>query len=142
MSIAKLVTAPIEVTEHADAVLELAFLMSAADANLDETELAAFRELFAIVRGKAPSQEEIDALLGRFIVGLHGIGVQQRVREVSAVIPAALRETAFKVAVGLSLVDSEETEDEDDLVGILGASLGLAERTVALAREAREALES
>ena len=141
MSIAKLVTAPIPATEHADAILELAFLTSAADGSLDELEVAAFRELVGCVRGREATQPEIEELLGRFIVALHGgSGVADRLRTVAKAIPADLREIAFKVAVALSLVDHDESEDEDELVGILGATLGLAEKTIALSAAARDAI--
>ena len=141
MSIALLVTAPIAATEHADAILEVAFLTSAVDGTLDELELAAFRELVGCVRGRDATQVEIDELLGRFIVAVHGgAGIADRVRKIAPTIPAELRETAFKVAVALALVDHDDSEEEDELVGILGATLGLAERTIALSAAAREAI--
>jgi hypothetical protein len=68
------------------------------------------------------------------------VGVDHRVRHVAETIPPNLSAGAFKVAVGLSLVDDEQNEHEDELVGILGAALGLAERTIPLTREARAAL--
>jgi DnaJ-domain-containing protein 1 len=44
MPIAQLVFAPIGVTEHADALLEVAFLMGAVDGHLAEEEIADLRE--------------------------------------------------------------------------------------------------
>lgn len=139
MSIAQLVLAPIAATEHADALLEVAFLMSAVDGHLADEEMAAFAELVCRVRGRDVPKTEIDDLLARFVVAVHSIGAAERVREVGPTIPVNLRETAFKVAVGLSLVDHDASELEDELVGILGATLGLAERAIALAAEGRQA---
>ena len=139
MSIAQLVLAPIAATEHADALLEVAFLMSAVDGHLAEDEQAVFAELVGRVRGRDVTQAEIDELLGRFVVAVHAAGPADRVREVGPTIPVNLREVAFKVAVGLALVDHDASEQEDELVGILGATLGLAERAIALAAEGRQA---
>jgi len=139
MSIAQLVLAPIAATEHADALLEVAFLMSAVDGHLAEEEQSVFAELVERVRGRAVAKAEVDELLGRFIVSVHATGPAERVREVGPTIPTDLREIAFKVAVALALVDHDASEQEDELVGILGATLGLAERAISLAAEGREA---
>jgi hypothetical protein len=63
------------------------------------------------------------------------------VREVAKAIPAELRETAFKVAMGLLLVDEEESEHEFEVVGILTTALSIGERAIGLAKEAREAMK-
>jgi hypothetical protein len=122
--------------DHAVALLELGFLMSAVDGHLADEELDAFRVLAATLR---PNDDAND-LLERCVVAAHTVGVDHRVRQVAETIPSDLRDVAFKVAVGLSLVDEDENEHEDELVGILGAALGLAERTIALTREARAVL--
>jgi hypothetical protein len=142
MPIAKLVSSPIAATVHADAVLELAFLVSAVDGHLADEELAAFGELVGCVRGREATKEEVDDLIGRFVVSLQSTRGEDRVRELSPTIPGELRETAFKIAVGLTLVDREENEHEDELVGILAATLGLAERSIPLTAETRAAFDS
>jgi len=139
MPIAKLVSSPIAATEHADAVLELAFVVSAVDGHLADEELAAFGELVGCVRGRAVTKEVVDDLLGRFLVAAQSTPGEARVRELGTALPGELRELAFKVAVGLTLVDREENEHEDDLVGLLAATLGLAERSIPLTAEARAA---
>jgi Tellurite resistance protein TerB len=139
MPIAQLVPSPIAATAHADAILELAFLVSAVDGHLAEEELAAFGQLVGAVRGREPSAVELDDLLGRFLMAVQSTPGEDRVRQLSAALPGELRETAFKIAIGLTLVDHEENEHEDVLVGILAASLGLAERSIPLTAEARAA---
>jgi hypothetical protein len=138
--IAKLVSAPIKSTEHGDALLEVAFLVSAVDGHLADEELAAFKELIEAVRGTTASKRDVGELLERFVLSAHTVGVDDRLRTVAKVIPNELRETTFKVAVALSLVDHDESAHEDELVGILGAALSLAERAIPLAAEARAAV--
>lgn len=140
MSIAKLVPSPITDEKHADAVLEVAFLMSAVDGYLADQELAAFRELLPLLRGRAANEGEVDALLGRFLTGIHASGAEARLREVAAAVPVDLREAAFKVAVGLSLVDDDADQSEYELVALLASALGVKDRAVALAADARAAL--
>lgn len=137
-SITKLLPNAIPSTEACENVLELAFLMSAVDGHLADEELDAFRELVACARGRAATKDDVDSLLERYVVASHAVGVDQRVRDVAKAIPEALRETAFKVAVGLALVDEDESEFEDETLVVLAAELGLGERATALAREARD----
>lgn len=140
MSIAELVPASIAATEHADALLEVAFLISAVDGYLADEELLAFTELVERVRGRATSKEEIGQLLERFVFAAHTTLVPERLRAAAQVLPPELREPAFKIAVALALVDHDESEHEDELVGILGGVLGLSDRVKALTTEARAAI--
>ena len=142
MPIAKLVSSPIADAAQGDAVLELAFLVSAGDGHLADEELAAFRELVGLIRGHVATQEEIDTLLGGFLMSAQTIRGEDRIREVGATLPGELRETAFKIAVGLTMVDNEANEAEDQLIGILAATLGLAERSIPLTADAREAFDA
>ena len=137
-SITKLLPNAINPHEACENVLELAFLMSAVDGHLADEELDAFRELVACARGRAATKDDVDGLLERYVVAAHAVGVDQRVREVAKVIPENLRETAFKVAVGLALVDRDESEFEDETLAVLATELDLADRAAALAREARD----
>ncbi|HVH40760.1 MAG TPA: hypothetical protein VM925_00400, partial [Labilithrix sp.] len=67
MSLANLVPAGLQPsTQHADVLLELAYLTTAADGRLDDEELAAFTEIVTRLRGKAPTGSDVDALLDRF----------------------------------------------------------------------------
>lgn len=139
MPIAQLVSSPIADTASADAILEIAFIVCAVDGHLADEELAAFTELVGCVRGRAVTKDEVDDLLGRFLVAAQSTAGEHRIRELGAAVPGELRESAFKIAVGLTLVDQEENEHEDELVGLLAATLNLAERSIPLTAEARAA---
>lgn len=141
MAIAHLVSAPIADIANADAILELAFIVSASDAELAPEELTAFRELATAIRGRPVTKEEADQLLGSFLVTAQAVPGVDRLRDLASALPGDLRETAFKAVLGLTLVDADENENEDELVGILAASLGLAERSITLTQEAREAYD-
>ena len=138
MPIAKLVSSPIADRAQGDAVLELAFLVSAGDGHLADEELAAFRELVGCVRGHEAKKEEIDELLGGFLMNAQTIRGEDRIRELAATVPGELREIAFKLAVGLTM---RGERGEDELIGILAATLGLAERSIPLTAEARAAFD-
>ncbi len=142
MPIAKLVSSPIVDRAQGDAVLELAFLVSAGDGHLADEELAAFRELMSAVRGQEAKQEDVDELLGGFLMNAQTIRGEDRIRELGPTVPGELRETAFKVAVGLTMVDHEANERENELVGTLAATLGLAERSIPLTADAREVFDA
>src|SRR5260221_14324104 len=123
MSIAKLLPAgPVSNSAHADALLEIAFLMTAVDGRLEETELAAFREIATRVHGKEMDPNEI---VKHFTVSIDNERIKARVRAVAPTLPADLRETAFALAIGLALVDADASPLEDELVGVLYESLGL-----------------
>lgn len=121
--------------ETAEVLLELGFLVSAVDGELVPEELIAFRRLATRL---LPDEDPPD-LLERFDVAAKTVGVKPRLRQLAEVVPPELREGAFKLAVGLSLIDDDES---DELVGFLGAALGLVERALLLADEARTAVGS
>jgi len=141
MPIAKLVSSPVADRVQSDAVLELVFLVSAGDGHLADEELAAFGELMGALRGHEAKKEEVDELLGGFLMNAQTIRGEDRIRELGATVAGELRETAFKLAVGLTMDDHEANEQEDELIGILAATLGLAERSIPLTAEAREAFD-
>jgi len=139
MSIAELVPASIAATEHANALLEVAFLMSAVDGHLADEELTTFGELVARVRGREPTTEDLGGLLEGFVFSAHTVGVSERVREVAKGLPAELRAPAFTVAVALAMVDDDASEHEEELVGVLAEALGLEDRVSELTAAARRA---
>ena len=140
MSISELVPSRIAATEHADALLEIAFLMSAVDGHLADEELESFGELVARVRGGVASKAQIGELLERFVFSAHTVGVPDRVREVAKSLPADLRAPAFTVAVALAMIDGDASEHEDALVPVLAKALGLEDRVSALTADARKSV--
>jgi tellurite resistance protein len=132
---------PIPAVEQADTLLELAFLVTAADGKLAAEEAAAFRDLVARVRGKAASDEEIAALYTRFTERLEGFTCHDRVKAIAPNLPTELREAAFRVALALALIDRDASPHEDDLIDTLFHSLQLDEaRAEEVAKEVRIAL--
>jgi hypothetical protein len=128
-------------TEHADTLLELAFLVTAADGKLAAEEAAAFRDLVERVRGKAPSDDEVGALYTRFTKALEGSTCTDRLKAVAPNLPNELKEPCFRVALALALIDRDASPHEDDLIDALFHSLGLDEaRAEEVAKEVRVAL--
>jgi tellurite resistance protein len=132
---------PIPAADHADALLELAFLVTAADGKLAAEEAAAFRALLGRVRGQNATDDEVGALYQRFTTQLEGSTCVDRVRIVAPKLPASLRDTAFKVAMTLALIDRDASPHEDALIDALFHALELdLDRAEALAKEVRVAL--
>jgi tellurite resistance protein len=142
MSIAALLPiAPVSAKDQADTVLELAFLVTAADGRLAEEEAAAFRDLIGRVRGAPASDDEVATLYARFTEQLGGLTCADRVKALAPRLAADLRETAFRIALALALIDRDASPHEDALVDVLFHSLGLElARAEELAREVRVAL--
>lgn len=139
MPIAELVPASIASTEHADALLEIAFLMSAVDGHLADEELEAFGELVGRVRGHVATKQETGDLLERFVFSAHTVGVPDRLREVAKSLPTELHVPAFTVAIALGLVDHDASGHEEELASLLASVLGLEDRVAALTADARVA---
>jgi hypothetical protein len=138
MSIAKLLPAGAISKDQADILLELAFLMTAADGKLRAPEVDAYRTIAARVTG-ADAKNAADTLAARF-ARIKPADVPGRVREIAPKLAPELRETAFKLAMGLALVDNDGSREEDELVSVLVQALGLdMKRAGMLAEEARNA---
>lgn len=127
--------------DRADTLLELAFLVTAADGRLAAEEAAAFRELMDRVRGRTVSDDEVGALYARFTKDLDGATCIDRVKTIAPKLAPDLRESAFRVALALALIDRDVSAEEDALIDVLFHSLELAlDRAEALAKEVRVAL--
>lgn len=129
MAVADLIESPIHDEAQANALLELAFAMSAVDGHLADEELASFREIVSRVRGKRASDEDIGDLLEKFVHASHMAGLDLRAKQVMAKIPPALRETAYSLAFGLSLVDREASEFETELLVDMAKEFGFDAKT-------------
>ena len=129
MAVADLIESPIHDEAQAMALLELAFAVSAVDGHLADEELASFREIVTRVRGKHASDEDIGDLLEKFVHASHMAGLDLRSKQVMAKIPPALRETAYSLAYGLTLVDRERSEYEQELLTDMAKQFGFDEKT-------------
>ena len=132
---------PVTNPEHADTLLELGFLVTAADGRLAAEEAAAFRELMGRVHGRDVSDADVAAIYARFTKELEGSTCPDRVKAVAPRLPAELRETAFRVALALALIDRDASPHEDALIDVLFHALQLDnDRAEALAKDVRVAL--
>jgi hypothetical protein len=119
-------------TAEADALLELAYLVTAADGHLADVELAAFSALASKLRGGA----DVDDLIGRFADKVDSAEIEARVRELAPLVPKQHHDLAYKLALGIALVDYDPSTPEDRLHSILGDALGISpDRRAALSRE-------
>lgn len=132
---------PVSDKEQADALLELAFLVTAADGHLAEEETSAFRDLLGRLRGNVASEADVATLYARFTDRLSGFTCADRVKAVAPNLLPQHRETAFRVALALALIDRDASPHEDALIDVLFNSLGLdGVRAEELAKEVRVAL--
>jgi tellurite resistance protein len=131
---------PVPSTEHANVLLELALLMTAADGRLDDQEKKAYRAIVERVRGAKVSDATFEELLAHFSDHAGAEKIEQRVRAIGPKLPPELREPAFKLAMGLALVDKEGSDEEDDLMTVFVEALGLnMDRARTVAEEVRQA---
>lgn len=123
--------------KDAEVLLELAYLVTAADGRLLDEELAAFGAIAARLQGKeAIDAKELDALIDRFAHHVESQEIEARVRELAPSLAADLHELAYKLALGLAFVDWDPSTEEDRLHGVLGDALGIAPgRRAAISRE-------
>lgn len=125
--------APVADPAHASTLLELAYLMAAADGRVTDEERRAFGELAERLGGGS-----VDELLDRFSKNVARSSVTERVRAIAPGLPPELGEASFKIAIRLALADADAAREEDRLVQVLYEALGLDEaRADALAAEAR-----
>lgn len=130
-------------SEHVDAVLELAYLIAAADGRLDDAELAAYRELVAGFRGGRVGEADFNALLDRFAGNVEHADVEDRVRLLASKLPASAREISFQLALRLSLADLDMSRQEEALTDALIEALGLtADRADELTAEVYAGLDA
>ena len=137
-SIAELLPTELKLEDKdANILLELAYLMTAADGKLLDSELAAFRTVAARLHGKTSIDEPtLDALLEKFAHHVESEEIEARVRTLAPTLPESLHELAYKLALGMAFVDWDPSDEEDRLHGVLGDALGLAPgRRAAISRE-------
>lgn len=124
---------PIANADHAEAFLELAYLMTAADGKFTDEERRAYGQILQRVRG-APG--DVDASVQKY--ARDGGDAKDRIRALGPTLPIELRESVFKIAIALALVDDDASPHEDALMHVYFEALGLdPARAEALATEAR-----
>jgi hypothetical protein len=123
--------------KDAETLLELAYLVTAADGKLLDEELAAFAAIAARMRRKAKLEtSEVDALVDQFAHHVEADEIETRVRILAPTLPESLHELAYKLALGIAFVDHDPSTEEDRLHGVLGDALGIAPgRRAAISRE-------
>lgn len=125
MAIANLVPNDVKVSkEQADVLLELAYLTTAIDGHLADEELSAFKGLIGRLRGAPARDADVDALLDKFAGNVEHAEIVERVQKIAPGLPNELRPLAFKLAVGLGVVDLDASDDETDLQIVLAEALG------------------
>jgi hypothetical protein len=123
--------------KDAEILLELAYLVTAADGKLLDSELAAFAAIAARMRGKDKLQtDEVDALVDQFAHHVEAHEIETRVRILAPTLSESLHDLAYKLALGIAFVDHDPSTEEDWLHGVLGDALGIAPgRRAAISRE-------
>ena len=132
-----------------DAILEVAYLTTAADGRLSDEENESFRAIAARMRGMASgtpvevSDPSLDALFERYAMRSDHADIGARLKDLRGALqrPVA-RDLAYKVAYAMSLCDLETGDAEDELDDLLVAALDLDDESAdALAGEVYEALD-
>jgi uncharacterized tellurite resistance protein B-like protein len=123
--------------KDAEILLELAYLVTAADGKLLDSELAAFSAIAARMRGKDKlDAAEVDALVDQFAHHVEAHEIETRVRVLAPTLAESLHELAYKLALGIAFIDHDPSNEEDRLHTVLGDALGIAPgRRAAISRE-------
>jgi hypothetical protein len=130
MSLAKLLDGAKPSAADADVLLEISYLVTAVDGRLDDDELRAFRDLAGSLKTKVLSDAELDALLDKYAGNVEHAEIVERVKELVPKLSADLREKAFKLSVGLSIADMDQSDVEHDLQDLLAETIGLGQDRV------------
>jgi len=123
--------------EESTILLELAYLVTAADGKLLDEELAAFSAIAARMQGKSKlDAAEVDALVDQFAHHVTSNEIETRVRLLAPTLPENLHDLAYKLALGMAFVDYDPSNEEDRLHTVLADALGIAPgRRAAISRE-------
>ena len=120
------------------AILEVAYLTTQADNDLDDEELAAFRGLASALG----AEQSIDAILDGFAAAVAHAEVHERLAQIAPALARPIAaETAYKVAFAMALCDLADSEQEHDFDDALVLAFGLTEaRADELAAQVYEAV--
>lgn len=135
--------------KEADAILEVAYLTTAADGKLTEDEYESFRSVAAKLRAMAAgataqvSDAALNKLFDRYAQRLDQEARTERLKALCAELQRQeAKELAYKVSYAMSLCDLEKSEEEEELDEELIVHLGLGDdKADALAGEVYAALD-
>lgn len=120
---------------QAEALLEAAYLATAANGDLSNEEAAAYRGLVPAIMAlagetaAAPSDSELRAMLDRFDGNLRHSTPNERLVALAPVLDTNdLRDMAYKLSFALSLCDLATDDDEADFLDALTDAFGLGSR--------------
>lgn len=144
MSIANLVPAGVNPSpEQQNVLLEIAYLTTAADGQLRDEELAAFKQIISRLRGTKATDADVDALLDKFAGAVEPEEIAARVQKIAPTLPSDLKDIAYKLAVGLGVADMDAHDDEAELQVVLAEALGFDDAKVdALTEEVYGSLDA
>ncbi len=134
---------------EAQGILLVAFLATEADSKVSGEEESSFRAIAKALRGLAPAGDpalgnaKLDELIGKTAGDVDRSGRAAVLAKIASTLASPLaRELAYKVAIGMSLVDLEKSDEEDDFDSDLIQALGLSEEQAdTLAGDVYAALE-
>lgn len=129
--------------EEAEAVLEIAYLTTAANGDLADEEAEAFQAIGGKVRalagqgsGAPLSRGETGRLFDEFVSRQKGVDRDERLKTLAKSIEAAdARALAYQVSFAIALCDLETGDDEVEFDDELRAALEVGDRAEALAAE-------
>jgi glutathione S-transferase len=133
-----------------DAILEAAYLATAADGELSPEEETAFRSVMARLHALVRGGSEKPVFEGEFARAFEGYAVrsdraarEERIKALRAHLARPLaRDLAYKIAFAMSLCDLASTDGEQDLDDALIEAFGLSDDEAdALAGEVYAALD-
>ena len=135
--------------KEADAILEVAYLTTAADGRLSEEEYESFRDVASKLRAMAAgstsavSDAALNKLFERYAVRLENAERSERIKALCADLQREeARDLAYKVSYAMSLCDLEKSEEEEELDEELIVALGLTgDKADTLAGEVYAALD-
>jgi hypothetical protein len=134
--------------DQAEALLEAAYLATAANGDLSDPEAESFRAIVPRVysmtgeNAKAPSDRELRTLLDRFDANLRHADIPDRLRALAKVLDRPdLRDLAYKLGFAISLCDLATDDDEADFLDALTDAFEIEGRVDQLTAEVYAALD-
>jgi len=135
--------------KEADAIMEVAYLTTAADGRLSDEEYESFRGVASKLRAMAAgtttpvSDAALNKLFERYAERIDHAARSERLKALCTDLARSeSRELAYKVAYAMSLCDLETSDEEEEFDEELIVALGLSdEKADALAGEVYAALD-